>query len=210
MKKIAVIVLMMLCMTACGTDYNIDGTYVSQNGNKDFSVVICDGFCMIEVVSTNENGDTAAAFVDGKVTMDNDKMVITIDKDADITGTQFEFLYSERFKTLTNTSDGKVLKKEKPESVSPSGSYRAVHDDKIFVISFEDKKCSLTVTPAEDAEQYVSAEFSGSFKVKRNIITLDFKGSGLEDDLYRFVYEPDSDVLMNTSDGHIFEKTEEN
>ena len=210
MRRLSVLLLLVVMLTACGTDYNINGTYVSENGNKDFSVVVCDDICMIEVMSTNASGETATVIVDGKVSKDSDVVVLTIDKDKQISGNQFEFLYSERFKTLTNTSDGKVLKKEKLKAVSPSGSYSALHDGKIYAVEFYDGECSLTITPADNPEQYVSAEYNGSFKVKENIITLDFGDSNIDAELKKFIYEPDLDVIMNTADGHIFERTEEN
>ena len=205
-KLISLLLAALLLLTACGKTNDINGTYASKNGSKIFRVIIYEKFCIIDVNSTNENGDTASVSIPGKVISDEDRVVLTIEKESDIKGNEFEFIYNDQTETLTNTSDGSIIKKIKTGKGKPSGVYKTKHDDKVFEIDFDGNKCKLTVIPAENPEQYINPVYNGKVNYKDNIITLEFEEDMLEDDLYKFVYDDFSDILMNTADGHIFEK----
>ena len=209
-KLIPVILILTFILTACSNNYDINGTYTSKSDELDFSVVICDSFCMIDVTSTNPEGGTASAVINGNVSAHNDIVVITIDKHPGVSGTQFEFIYNERQGTLTNTSDGSILEKASVRDVSLDGSYAATDGNNDFRLTFKGRKCNLTVNSQNDNGQTATITRNGTVNIDENIINIKFKDKKLDDDIYRFIYSKTSDLIMNTSDGKIFTKIKEN
>lgn len=209
-KTIWVLLLALILLTSCGKEYDVNGIYVSESGSKDFRVVIYDKFCMINVTNTNKDGNTASLILEGRVEKDDRTVVLAIKEDTEIKGSKFEFVYNDQTEAMTNTSDNKTIKKTKPGNEKPEGLYSAVHDDKIFQLLFEGEKCELTVMPKENPELYEKPVYHGKASYDNGITTLEFEEKILEGDLYKFVYDNEPDVLMNTSDGHIFKKETEN
>ena len=208
-KLIPLLSIFILLLTSCGSDYDMNGTYTSESEDMDFTVVICDDFCMIDVTSTNESGGTASVVLDGKLTKENDIAVITIEEESDIEGTQFEFVYNERAGTLTSTSDNSVLKKVKVTDAAPNGIYTASDSNNSFEISIDGKDCELMVKSRKNDGQTAAVKSWGKLKADGDVVSIEFKDSSLGDDIFRFIYSRKSDLLMNTSDGKIFEKQKE-
>ncbi len=204
-KIIPYFIALMLIFTGCGTDYDMNGTYVSENEDMSFSIVILDDFCRFDVIKTNDDGKTAIVAFDGAVTKKNDIAVISINEEAGVDGNMFEFVYNDRKRTLTDTNDNIVFEKTKPESILPTGSYTASFDDNSYELVFDEDRCSLTFMSSANEGQTSVIYDKATVKANGNIITMRFEGNTMGDeDIQTFIFG--SDILMDTSDGKIFNK----
>ena len=208
MKKIIPLIICLMLLCSCHSNYDIDGTYASEGGNNNFTLVINNGFCMIDVLSKNESGGTASAVFNGKVSKDSDMIVITIDKEKGVAGNKFEFFYNDNQETLTNTSDKQVLKKTKVENVNPDGEYTAESGNKSFDLLIDGKNCSLDVISKNESGQSATVSSTGSVSIDGNVVTLHIDNKNIKNDNYKFIYSTNSGSIMNTADGTIFEKKE--
>lgn len=207
MKRMLLVCCLCFLLTACTAEYDINGTYELESGDKDFKVVICDDFCMLEVTSVTEGGGVANVILDGRVSTEDEFVIITIDKDKQIAGNKFQFVCEED--TLINTSDNSVLKKVEADSSLPVGKYMAVSGKKTLELNIEENECRLTVHSVNEVGQTAEVSDTGALTAEGNIISVEFESKTLGDDIYRFIYNSDSDILMDTEDGTIYEKVEE-
>ena len=143
MKKLFLILGILFFLTSCGVKYDVNGTYSLDSGDMGFNIVICDNVCMMEVTSINEEGGEGFVVLDGTVSTEDEFVIITIDKDKQIDGNMFQFVY--RDDSLINTSDNSVLKKITPDSILPSGRYVTQDGEQTIELDIQEKVCEITV-----------------------------------------------------------------
>lgn len=202
MKRFSVLlfaVILILC--SCGTADGPEGTYAASDGDTSLSVIMDDGYCLIDAAN-EQNGKTASAAVGGKYTLDNDTVVIEI-TEGELKGQRFEFLYNESKGSLTNTSDNTVYEKQTVKDEVPDGMYAYKKDSESYVLTIDGESCTLEVHSVNKNGEEADAVETGKVDVSGN--TVEIK---MDDKNYKFIYAAEANVLMDTSDGRMYEETE--
>ncbi len=207
MKRVlAVIFICSVLLCSCGKEKTPEGTYVAYDGVNSFCVVLNNGYCMIDVFSETRSEGVANTYVCGEYTVENDRVVVSIDKTKGIDGENFEFEFDG--KTLVNIADGKVYERRNVKDVTADGEYSAEYKDMSFNLGIVGDDCSLDVFTVNDDGQTGVAAGNGSVNIDGNILTIDLEGEADENQQYRFIYSSASGILLDTSDGKIFERVE--
>lgn len=189
--------LMFLC--ACGTDV-VDGTYFTDADNRNLTVILDNGYCLIDVADEHD-GKTAYAVIGGEYTYENGRVIIE-SSDESFEGERFEFLYSKSGEDLTNTSDGTVYRKIDSDDVNPDGVYEYADGTENYVLTIDGDSCELKAYSVNKNGESANAEEHGKVSVSGNTVEIKMDNKN-----YRFIYADGANVLMDTSDGRMYKET---
>lgn len=202
MKRFSVLLLaVLLILCSCGTADGPEGTYAASDGDTSLSVILADGFCLIDAAN-EQDGKTASAAVGGKYTLDKDTVVIEI-TDGELKGQRFEFLYNESKGLLTNTSDNTVYEKQTVKDEVPDGVYAYKKDSESYILTIDGESCTLEAHSVNKNGEEANAAETGNVNVSGNTVEIKIDNKN-----YKFIYAAGANVLMDTSDGRMYEETE--
>ena len=202
MKKLFVLlfaVILILC--SCGNEDDLEGTYTASDEDTNLTVVLDDGYCLIDA-KNEQDGKTASAAVGGKYTLDKDTVVIEI-TNGELKGQRFEFLYNESKGLLTNISDNTVYKKQMVKDGVPDGIYAYKKDTESYILTIDGKNCTLEVHSVNEDGKEANAVETGRVSIHGNTVEMKMDNKN-----YKFIYAAGANVLMDTSDGRMYEETE--
>lgn len=202
MKRFSVLLFaLVFILCSCGASDGPEGTYAASDGDTSLSVILNDGYCLIDAAN-EQDGKTASAAVGGKYTLDNDTVVIEI-TEGELKGQRFEFLYNESKGSLTNTSDNTVYEKQTIKNEIPDGIYAYKKDSESYILTIDGGNCTLEAHSVNKNGEEANAAETGKVSISGNTVEI-----RMDNKNYKFIYAAGANVLMDTSDGRMYEETE--